>query len=155
MYSWSVQLPPHTLPPPLLFLQYYAHIKQISHNNYCVVISLLLIGSSREFVRSYANFHPSVLDQIANWTKQVIIQHEYRCKTAPFTLQTNPRNSQFDVVMNSLFIHMIYIVIHLHYRRLIPTSVAIVRSRENGDDRSIMLPLISLHDKLMSACDEV
>ena len=56
------------------------------------------------------------------------------------------KHSQFDMIMNGFLIHMIHIVIHLHYRRLVPTSVTIIRGRENSNYRSIVLPLISLHD---------
>mmetsp|Transcript_5576 Transcript_5576/g.10002 ORF Transcript_5576/g.10002 Transcript_5576/m.10002 type:complete len:303 (+) Transcript_5576:159-1067(+) len=62
---------------------------------------------------------------------------------------------EFDVVMNCLLINITNIIIHLHYRGLITTSVAIVRSRENSHHRSIVLPLITLHHKLMGSGNEV
>lgn len=64
-------------------------------------------------------------------------------------------HSQFDMVMNCLLVHVINIIIYLHYRCLVTASVAIVGSRENSHHCSIMLPLISLHHKLMCSCDKV
>lgn len=59
------------------------------------------------------------------------------------------QNSQFDMIMNCFLIDIGDIVINLHNSRLITTSVAIVGSRENSHHRSIVLPLITLHNKLM------
>mmetsp|Transcript_16873 Transcript_16873/g.29039 ORF Transcript_16873/g.29039 Transcript_16873/m.29039 type:complete len:111 (+) Transcript_16873:493-825(+) len=62
---------------------------------------------------------------------------------------------EFDVVMNCFLINMFNIIVHLHYRGLITTSVAIVRSRENCHHSSVVLPLITLHNKLMGSSNEV
>lgn len=57
--------------------------------------------------------------------------------------------------MNGLLIHMFNIIVNLHYGSLVTTPVAIVWRRENGDYRSVVLPLITLHDKLMGPGNEV
>ena len=59
------------------------------------------------------------------------------------------------MIMNCFLVNMINIIIHLHYRRLVTTSVAIVGGRENGHYSSVMLPLITLHNKLMSSGNKV
>ena len=59
------------------------------------------------------------------------------------------------MVMNCFFINLINIIINLHYSSLITTPVAIVGSRENSHHRSIVLPLITLHYKLMSPGNKV
>lgn len=43
--------------------------------------------------------------------------------------------------------------VYLHYRGLITTSVAIVGSREDSHDITLVSPVVSIHDKLMSTCD--
>ena len=58
------------------------------------------------------------------------------------------------MIMNSLLIQMIHLIIHLHNRRLIPAPVTIIRRREHGTNRSVVLPLIPLHNELMRPCDE-
>ena len=64
-------------------------------------------------------------------------------------------HSQFDVVVDCFFINMFNFVINFHYSSLITTSVAVIGSREHSHHRSIVLPLITLHDKLVSTCNKV
>ena len=64
-------------------------------------------------------------------------------------------HSQFDVVVDCFFINMFNFVINFHYSRLVTTSVAVIGSGENSHYRSIMLPLITLHNKLVSTCNKV
>lgn len=64
-------------------------------------------------------------------------------------------DSQFDMVMDCFLIDVINVIINLHYGGLVATSVAIVRGRENSHNCSIVLPLISLHNKLMSPGNEM
>ena len=59
------------------------------------------------------------------------------------------------MVMNCLLIHMIDIIVNLHYRSYVTISVAIVRYREHGHHRPIVLPLIPHHNKLMRPSNEV
>jgi hypothetical protein len=46
-------------------------------------------------------------------------------------------------------------IINLHDSSLITTPVAIVWSRKDGYDTSIMLPLVTLHNKLMRTSNEM
>ncbi len=59
------------------------------------------------------------------------------------------------MVVNCFLIGVINVIVNLHYGGLIATSVAIVRGRENSHHSSIVLPLITLHNKLMSPGNEV
>lgn len=59
------------------------------------------------------------------------------------------------MVVNCFLINMFNFVINLHYSSLVTTSVAVIGSGEDCHHRSIVLPLITLHDKLVSTCDEV
>ena len=43
--------------------------------------------------------------------------------------------------------------VYLHYRGLVTTSVAIVGSGEDSHDITLVSPVVSIHDKLMSTCD--
>ena len=43
--------------------------------------------------------------------------------------------------------------VDLHNCSLITTSVAVIGSREDGHDVSLMCPVVAVHDKLMSASD--
>lgn len=62
---------------------------------------------------------------------------------------------ELDVIMNRLPVHVINLVVDLHYRRLIAATVTIIGSREDRHDHPIVLPLIALHDELMRAGYEV
>ena len=64
-------------------------------------------------------------------------------------------NSQFDMVVDCFLVNMFNIVVDLHYRSLVAASVTVIRSRENSHHCSIVLPLITFHDKLVSTCDKV
>jgi hypothetical protein len=59
------------------------------------------------------------------------------------------------VVVDGILRTLIYRIINFHDGGLITASVAIVRSRKDRDDLSVVLPLISLHDKLMSTRNEM
>ncbi len=59
------------------------------------------------------------------------------------------------MVMNCFLIDVINVIVNLHYGGLIATSIAIVGGRENSHYSSIVLPLITLHNKLMSSGNEV
>ena len=63
--------------------------------------------------------------------------------------------SQFDMVVDCFFINMFNFIINLHYRSLVTTSVAVIGSGEDSHHRSIVLPLITLHNKLVSTCNKV
>lgn len=65
------------------------------------------------------------------------------------------QNSQFDMVMNCFLIDVINVIVNLHNGGLIATSVAIVGGREDSHHSSIVLPLITLHNELMSSGNEV
>lgn len=59
------------------------------------------------------------------------------------------------MVMNCFLVNMVNLIINLHYSSLITASVAIVRSRENSHHWSIVLPLVTFHNKLVGPCNEV
>lgn len=46
------------------------------------------------------------------------------------------------------------VVIQFHDRSLIPTSIAIVWCRKNGNHLSIVTPVVSFHHQLMSSSNE-
>jgi hypothetical protein len=71
------------------------------------------------------------------------------------TEEQDELNSQFDMIVDCFLIDVINVIVNLHYGGLIAASVTIVRGRENGHHSSIMLPLISLHNKLMSPGNEM
>jgi len=62
---------------------------------------------------------------------------------------------EFDMVVDCFLINLVNFIIHLHYSSLVTASVAIVGSRENSHHRSVVLPLIPLHHKLMGSGNEV
>lgn len=68
---------------------------------------------------------------------------------------TQVQNSQFDVLMNLVFVQMIDFVVYLHNSCLIATSITIVGSWKHGHHRSVVLPLISLHNQLMRPGNKV
>ena len=45
-------------------------------------------------------------------------------------------------------------VIQLHNGGLVSTAVAVVWGREDGDDISVMGPVVTLHHQLMCPCDQ-
>ena len=55
-------------------------------------------------------------------------------------------NLQFAVIVNIVFRTRIDSIVYFHNGGLIATSVAIVWCRKDSDNRSIVLPLVSLHD---------
>ena len=57
---------------------------------------------------------------------------------------------QFTVVMNSFLLALVYRIINLHNCSLVTTSVAVVRRGEDRDNLSVVLPLVTLHNKLVS-----
>lgn len=57
--------------------------------------------------------------------------------------------------MNRFLAALVDRVVHLHNRGLITTSVAVVGRREYCNNLSIVLPLVTFHDKLMCACNKV
>lgn len=59
------------------------------------------------------------------------------------------------MIMNCFLINMVNIIVNFHYSSLVTTSVTIVGCREYSYHRSIVLPLIPLHNKLMRPCNEV
>ena len=48
----------------------------------------------------------------------------------------------------------IVIVIHLHYCRLIATSITVIRCTKYGHDILLMTPIITLHNQLVCTCHE-
>mmetsp|Transcript_20281 Transcript_20281/g.29001 ORF Transcript_20281/g.29001 Transcript_20281/m.29001 type:complete len:129 (-) Transcript_20281:738-1124(-) len=62
---------------------------------------------------------------------------------------------EFDMVVDCFFIDVFNFIINLHYSSLVTTSVAVIGSREDSHYRSIVLPLITLHNKLVSTCNKV
>ena len=111
--------------------------------------------SSQEFGDSCANSHPLEQGQIGSWRYERKRGQKSRRQCIPQNLIKTKPNSQFDMIMDCLLIHMGNIIVNLHYGRLVTTSVAIVGCRENSHHRSIVLPLIPLHNKLMGSCNEV
>jgi hypothetical protein len=59
------------------------------------------------------------------------------------------------MIVDSLLGCLIESVIDFHYRGLVPASVTIVGRGKDGNNTAIMLPLITFHDQLVCACDEV
>ena len=108
---------------------------------------------------SYAKFHPLARDQIESCRDRERYHSKLVSKRELLEQQEKQDgmtiNSQFDMVVNCLLIHMINIIVNLHYRSLVTTSVAIVGRREHGHHRPIVLPLIPLHNKLMRSGNEV
>lgn len=45
-------------------------------------------------------------------------------------------------------------LVNLHDRRLVTATVAVVRCTENGNNVSILTPVIALHDELMRSCNQ-
>ena len=64
-------------------------------------------------------------------------------------------HSQFAVVVNGILRRRVHSVVNFHYRCLVPASVAIVGRTKHCHYRPIVLPLIPLHDQLMSSRDKV
>jgi hypothetical protein len=60
--------------------------------------------------------------------------------------QHSDRNVQFNMIMDSLLSTLVYRVIDLHNRSLVTTPVAVIWGREDGNDLSVVLPLVSFHD---------
>ena len=56
---------------------------------------------------------------------------------------------EFAMIVNCVFGALVDRIIHLHNRRLIATSVAVVGSGKYSDNLSVVLPLVSFHDKLV------
>lgn len=46
-------------------------------------------------------------------------------------------------------------IIHFHDSCLVTATVAIVGSREDSNDRSVVLPLVAFHNQLMSTSNKV
>lgn len=65
------------------------------------------------------------------------------------------QNLQFAVFMNFLLGALLRRIVHLHNSSLVATAVTVIWRREDGDNRSIVLPLVALHDKLMCTCYEI
>ena len=59
------------------------------------------------------------------------------------------------MLMDSVLAALVDRVVHLHDSGLVPTPVAVVGCRENGDDTPIVLPLVAFHDQLMCTSDKV
>ena len=49
---------------------------------------------------------------------------------------------------------VLHVLIELHNSSLVTAAVAIVGRREDGDDRLLMAPVVTFHDKLMGTGDE-
>ena len=62
---------------------------------------------------------------------------------------------QFAVIVNGFLSALINGVINFHNSRLVSASVAIVWSRENGNNLSVVLPLVPLHNKLVGTWNKV
>ena len=62
---------------------------------------------------------------------------------------------KFAMIVNSVLRSLIHGIVDLHNCGLISTSVTIVGGRENGNDLSIVLPLIAFHDKLVGTWNEM
>lgn len=59
------------------------------------------------------------------------------------------------MIVDRLLRRLVKRVIDLHYCRLVSTSVAIVRRRKDSHYSSVVLPLISFHDKLVCSSNKV
>lgn len=46
-------------------------------------------------------------------------------------------------------------IVNFHNGSLVTASVTVIRSRKDGNHRSIVLPLITLHDQLMGSGNKV
>mmetsp|Transcript_3390 Transcript_3390/g.4053 ORF Transcript_3390/g.4053 Transcript_3390/m.4053 type:complete len:202 (-) Transcript_3390:470-1075(-) len=61
---------------------------------------------------------------------------------------------EFAVIVNFLFGASISIVVYFHNCSLVATTVAVIGRRKDCDNGSIVLPLVTLHDKLMRTSQE-
>ena len=68
-----------------------------------------------------------------------------RVELCEFNLRLNPP------VLPSQVINVIR---NLHNRRLVPAPIAVIRRAEDGNDLIVMLPLVPLHNQLMSPADK-
>lgn len=62
---------------------------------------------------------------------------------------------QFAMIVNGVFGSLINRIIDLHNSCLVTTSVAVIWSGEDSNNGSIVLPLVSFHNQLMSSGDKV
>jgi hypothetical protein len=70
-------------------------------------------------------------------------------------MEVRTPNLQSTVVVNAFFRRLIHRIVYFHYGCLITTPVAVIRSREDGYDTSVMLPLVALHNQLMGTRNKV
>ena len=59
------------------------------------------------------------------------------------------------MIVNGILRRRVHRVVNFHYRCLVTTSVAVVGCTKYCHYRPIVLPLISLHDQLMSSRNKV
>ena len=63
--------------------------------------------------------------------------------------QTVQGNVQFTMIMDRLFRRLFQVIVDFHDTRLITAPVAVIWSRKDSYDHSIMLPLVAFHHKLV------
>merc|ERR1712232_350928 len=78
------------------------------------------------------------------WTLEEIVRH---AAVLPCALLVRWRIELQEGVLQML--------VDLHHGCLIATAVAVVRRREDGHDVPVVAPIVTLHDQLMSASDEL
>ena len=49
---------------------------------------------------------------------------------------------------------LIKVLVDLHYRPLVPAPITVIGSRKNSNDLLLVAPVVTLHDELVSSCDE-
>jgi hypothetical protein len=59
------------------------------------------------------------------------------------------------MIMNRILLGLIYCIVNLHNGRLVTTAITVIGSRKDSDDTAVVLPLVALHDKLVSPGDEM
>jgi len=59
------------------------------------------------------------------------------------------------MIMNRILRSLIDRIVDFHNSSLVTAPVAIIGRRKNRDDGSVVLPLVSFHDELMSTSDKV
>ena len=59
------------------------------------------------------------------------------------------------MIMDIVFCTGVNCIVDFHNGRLVTAPVAIVGCGKNSDDRSVVLPLVALHDQLVSASNEI
>jgi len=98
------------------------------------------------------NFH-RICSSLATWQGEVGALDNYCLQKVVRSAARNHRLacSWARVKLQESILQML---INLHDSCLVTTSVAVIWSRENGDNISILRPIVPLHDQLMCSCNE-